>query len=153
MEAVQKALEDIEGAFETAKVWTPIIFVPFNHVYENSAGSHDVNVTPNVMGEEPKYSVDIVKLMRQTKAEKSVLMNQLKTELNYPDNALFRFEGFDGNSKETRTSLKTSIFSAGSVSHYVVTFLSFEQKLFIFRSNKSFSYNLLYSGAHFTMNI
>ena len=113
MEAVQKALEDIEGAFETAKVWTPIIFFPSNHVYENSAGSHDVNVTPNVMGEEPKYSVDIVKLMRQTKAEKSVLMNQLKTEFNYPDNALFRFEGFDGNSKETRTSLKTSIFSAG----------------------------------------
>ena len=102
MEGGQKALEDIKEALQNAKVWVPIICLPCDHITLNPEGCYDVGVTRDGNEKESNNLVDIMKLMRLSSIGKGLLQNRLKTVMNYPDNALFRFESCKGISDEKK---------------------------------------------------
>ena len=111
MDAGQKALEDIKVALQNAKVWVPIIMIPSDHISLNAEGCYDIGVRDDKAEEEESNKaeeeesnnlVDVVKLMRLSSIGKSLLQSRLIREMNYPDNALFRFDNCKGLSDEKK---------------------------------------------------
>ena len=100
MDAGQKALEDIKVALHNAKVWVPIIMIPSDHISLNAEGCYDIGVARD--DKESNNLVDVVKLMRLSSIGKSLLQSRLIREMNYPDNALFRFDNCKGLSDEKK---------------------------------------------------
>ena len=104
MDAGQKALEDIKVALQNAKVWVPIIMIPSDHISLNAEGCYDIGVARDDKAEEEESNnlVDVVKLMRLSSIGKGLLESRLIREMNYPDNALFRFDNCKGLSDEKK---------------------------------------------------
>ena len=100
MDAGQKALEDIKVALQNAKVWVPIIMIPSDHISLNAEGCYDIGVARD--DKESNNLVDVVKLMRLSSIGKGLLQSRLIREMNYPDNALFRFDNCKGLSDEKK---------------------------------------------------
>ena len=101
MDAGQKALEDIKVALQNAKVWVPIIMIPSDHISLNAEGCYDIGVRDD-KAEESNNLVDVVKLMRLSSIGKGLLQSRLYREMNYPENALFRFDNCKGLSDEKK---------------------------------------------------
>ena len=101
MDAGQKALEDIKVALQNAKVWVPIIMIPSDHISLNAEGCYDIGVRDD-KAEESNNFVDVVKLMRLSSIGKGLLQSRLSREMNYPENALFRFDNCKGLSDEKK---------------------------------------------------
>ena len=103
MDAGQKALEDIKVALQNAKVWVPIITIPSDHISLNAEGCYDIGVRDDKAEEEESNNlVDVVKLMRLSSIGKGLLQSRLIREMNYPENALFRFDNCKGLSDEKK---------------------------------------------------
>lgn len=104
MEDGRKALDDIKEAFDSAKIWDPIILLPTCHILENSDGSYSC-VTPvcnkaNDSASDKSTSqyanVDLIKLMRLSLNDMEALQEDLMQTYNYPQHTLIRLEGLRG---------------------------------------------------------
>ena len=105
MEDGKRAFEEINDAFEKAKVWVPTICFPCNHISKSSEGCYVIS--PN----DTYSSIDIVDLMRQSKVGIDVLQNHLQSTMNYPPRSIFRFDEFKGFGDMDK--VKNFIFEAG----------------------------------------
>jgi hypothetical protein len=105
MEDGKRALEEINDAFENAKVWVPVMCFPCNHITLCQDGSYDISP------KESYTSIDVVQLMRQSKEGIDGLQNNLQTTMNYPPRSIFRFDEFQGLGDMEK--VKNFIFEAG----------------------------------------
>ena len=110
MEVGKKALDEIKEAFENAKEWVPIIYLPCSHLIQSPEGIITVGSNLDEKGTAKVSYIDIVKLMRMATDDINQVQNNLMSEHGYPEKALFRFGDCEGNGD--RDKVKEQIFSA-----------------------------------------
>ena len=96
MDNGKKTPDDIEEAFQNAKIWVSMICIPCNHMTEESNELYEVRPIDEGIEKESYSSIDIIKLIRLSRDESSKLQDSLVDIMKYPNKALFRFNDFKG---------------------------------------------------------